>query len=1213
MAETNEWTFTADVCKTIQGILAENPGLPFSEAKVEQGAGAGRKRRDLTLYDTNNRPVLTGEVKLPDRPDGQSPYADPLVRDAQQKADASGVGHFFTWNVNRFVLWNTFEAGKRITERDLEHFNVTSITSSAELESPGVQTEIRGFLTQFLGRYARILEGTEPIRSKPLDEKFIPVLESALERPILQTLNAMTRLYSTEKKFARNLDAWMRDAQGWLISTDSAIVRDNLSRAAHFSCYVLVNKIVFQQALRRRFPKLRRIRIPQSVNTVARLRETIQSAFDEAKRVSHDYETVFDGDFGDSLPFLEDAIVPSWREFLSEIEGFDFGKIEYDIIGHIFERLISPEERHRYGQHYTRSEIVDLINAFTIREAGATVLDPACGGGTFLVRAYVLKRALSGGALSHVDLLQQIKGVDVSAYAAHLSTINLATRDLIDEQNYPLVARSDFFKVKRGEAIFHIPMSVHGKAKQMVPLEIGEVDAIVGNPPYIRQELLPGEYKELLKGLIAKEFPDAKLSGRSDIHCYFWPHATSFLKDGGYYGFLTSSAWLDTEYGFHLQEWLLQHFAVLALFESNCEPWFTGARVTTVATLMRREHDPAKRAANTVRFVQLRKPLKEVLESFDPDPLKAARMMRDYVESQTENMLDDRWRIRVVNQHELWKVGCTGGVAGVCPVAAVSDRRSAFVAQGPFSDPAAFRSLKDVEKPQRQRTDVALQVFFQGEYNGGKWGIYLRAPDIFFKLLDRCGSRLVPLGQLAEIRFGVKSGADAFFFVRDVTEGEIIQCSAGLQPGSPEIAKRFKEKWGIPPSETKKVRVVESGDHSRHLIEAEYLEPEVHSLMEIDSIEIDPAKLSRKILLVSDPPEKLHGTHVLKYIKWGEREGFDQGATCAARAKTRPWYDVTVDRRSPILWPKAHQYRHIIPINEKRLIPNCRMYDLFLPAGLDAELLCAVLNSTLVALLKLLYGRPVGREGSLDTEVVDVNMMVAPDVRGVRPEVADKIKAALGEMRRRPAKPLLEEFGFKDRQCLDDATFELLGIAATEERGVLRDELYSQVQILYREIREVELKKQVERRITARRDKASPHTIAEEIWEEFDKAGIRVFPADFITDTEPVETVTLPAGKPKVLDDLFHNGAVQINGSVLTLGSKARAQFAARVADLGHYGPTPVPKTDHACEKALQSYQTYEAQMESTFKELAEERSADPDIQSRILRELWKLFYAFSR
>ncbi len=141
-------------------------------------------------------------------------------------------------------------------------------------------------------------------------------------------------------------------------------------------------------------------------------------------------------------------------------------------------------------------------------------------------------------------------------------------------------------------------------------------------------------------------------------------------------------------------------------------------------------------------------------------------MLRDFVESQNENLLDDRSRIRVVNQHDLWNVGCSGGVAGVS-VAAVSDRRPAVA---PVSSPATLHGAGD----------SAATAFFQGQYQGGKWGIYLRAPDIFFKLLDRCGPRLVPLGQLAEIRSGVKSGADDFFFVRDVTEDEITNCSAGL-------------------------------------------------------------------------------------------------------------------------------------------------------------------------------------------------------------------------------------------------------------------------------------------------------------------------------------------------------------------------------------------------------------------------------------------------
>jgi hypothetical protein len=773
MPEINEWTFAADVCKTIQAILGDNPSLPFSEAKVEEPATAGRKRRDLTLYGTAGLPILTGEIKLPDRPDGQSPYSAPLLEDAFQKANAKGLEHFFTWNVNRFVLWKTFEAGKPIAERDLEHFNVTSITAREELSNPGVQTEIRGFLTQFLGRYARILEGTEPIRSKPLDEKFIRVLESALDRPISQTRNAIAQLYSTDRKFARNLDGWMRDFFQESLSTDPESVRHRQERAARLSCYILVNKIVFQQALRRRFPSLRKIRVTESIKTVTQLRDLFNAVFGEAKRISRDYETVFDGDFGDALPFLENATVGSWREFVGEIEGFDFSKIGYDIIGHIFERLISPEERHRKKE------------------------------------------------------------------------------------------------------------------------------------------------------------------------------ATTFL---------TSSAWLDTEYGFHLQEWLLRHFAILALFESNCEPWFTGARVTTVATLLRRGCDPAKRASNTVRFVQLRKPLKEVLESFDPDPLNATRSLRDFVENQNENLLDDRWRIRVVNQHDLWNVGCSGGVA------------------------------------RQARIEATGAELFHGEYAGGKWGIYLRAPDIFFKLLDRCGSRLVPLGQLAEIRFGVKSGADDFFFVQDVTGDEIIKCSAG------------------------------------------------------------------------------------------------------------------------------------------------------------------------VALSKHQFGRFMGREGNLKTEVVDARMMLVPDPRYCSGQIANEISQAFNEMRKRLTKPLVEEFCLADRAALDDAVLKLLAYSSAAERVAVREELYQEMTRLYTEIRDVELEMQAFRRVAARRERASPRTIAEEIWEEFDKAQIRSFPVDFIPDGEATETVTLPIGTPKVLHDLFHKATLQVNGHQIQLGTKVRAEFAARLRNLDALGMRPFPR-----------------------------------------------------
>ena len=56
-----------------------------------------------------------------------------------------------------------------------------------------------------------------------------------------------------------------------------------------------------------------------------------------------------------------------WRGLINQIHEFDFSKLDYEIIGKIFERLISPDERHKYGQYYTRAEVVDLINSFSIR------------------------------------------------------------------------------------------------------------------------------------------------------------------------------------------------------------------------------------------------------------------------------------------------------------------------------------------------------------------------------------------------------------------------------------------------------------------------------------------------------------------------------------------------------------------------------------------------------------------------------------------------------------------------------------------------------------------------------------------------------------------------------------------------------------------------------------------------------------------------------
>jgi hypothetical protein len=52
------------------------------------------------------------------------------------------------------------------------------------------------------------------------------------------------------------------------------------------------------------------------------------------------------------------------------------------------------------------------------------------------------------------------------------------------------------------------------------------------------------------------------------------------------------------------------------------------------------------------------------------------------------------------------------------------------------------------------------------KYGGNKWGgKYLRAPEIYWTILEKGKGKLVRLGNIAKVRFGIKTGANEFFFM----------------------------------------------------------------------------------------------------------------------------------------------------------------------------------------------------------------------------------------------------------------------------------------------------------------------------------------------------------------------------------------------------------------------------------------------------------------
>jgi len=130
--------------------------------------------------------------------------------------------------------------------------------------------------------------------------------------------------------------------------------------------------------------------------------------------------------------------------------------------------------------------------------------------------------------------------------------------------------------------------------------------------------------------LIERDYRDTEIqdrphpAGRSDLHVYFWLHGARFLREGGYLGLLTSSTWLDVEYGFPLQHFILKNFRIVAIVESSVEPWFTDARVITSFTILQKESNPDVRVQNLVRFVSFHRPLSAFVPVTENEAIRQA-------------------------------------------------------------------------------------------------------------------------------------------------------------------------------------------------------------------------------------------------------------------------------------------------------------------------------------------------------------------------------------------------------------------------------------------------------------------------------------------------------------------------------------------------------------------------------------------------------------
>ncbi|SYZ72728.1 hypothetical protein TRIP_C20843 [Candidatus Zixiibacteriota bacterium] len=126
---------------------------------------------------------------------------------------------------------------------------------------------------------------------------------------------------------------------------------------------------------------------------------------------------------------MDTEIEEDFVNFLSSLDQylkpFKLDEIDEDILKEIYQDLVDPTSRHSLGEYYTPDWIADIALT-TLNYRSGTVLDPACGSGTFLlavIRKY-RKMGLSGKKLA-IKALNSIMGIDVHPVAVMMSKANI--------------------------------------------------------------------------------------------------------------------------------------------------------------------------------------------------------------------------------------------------------------------------------------------------------------------------------------------------------------------------------------------------------------------------------------------------------------------------------------------------------------------------------------------------------------------------------------------------------------------------------------------------------------------------------------------------------------------------------------------------------------------------------------------------------------------
>ncbi len=250
-------------------------------------------------------------------------------------------------------------------------------------------------------------------------------------------------------------------------------------------------------------------------------------------------------------------------------------------------------------QQTTLENLITILDSYREWLLKLTICDPACGSGAFLNQAldflikehrYIdeLKAQLLGGGLVFSDientiLENNIYGVDLNEESVEIAKLSLWLRTAQPKRKLNDLSSN----IKCGNSLIDSKAVAGDKAfkwEDEFPhiFDKGGFDVVIGNPPYVRHELL-SDFKEVF----AKNY--SSFQSTADLYVYFMEKGMLLLNHTGFLGYITPNKFTNVTYGKNIREILGNKYSIKQFIDFGELPIFSDAATFPFISIIRND------------------------------------------------------------------------------------------------------------------------------------------------------------------------------------------------------------------------------------------------------------------------------------------------------------------------------------------------------------------------------------------------------------------------------------------------------------------------------------------------------------------------------------------------------------------------------------------------------------------------------------------------